>query len=108
MHLAWDQGVAGSNPVFSTSEKNSAVILRFLFIIFNNKKTNLLVSYFLNGDPGGVRTLDPLIKSQMLYRLSYRIMVALGGLEPPKCQSQSLMPYHLATRQFQSGGGSWI
>lgn len=26
----------------------------------------------LNGEPGGTRTRDPLIKSQMLYRLSYR------------------------------------
>jgi hypothetical protein len=25
-----------------------------------------------NGEPGGTRTRDPLIKSQMLYRLSYR------------------------------------
>ena len=72
-----------------------------IHVFLCNKKTNQMVSYFLNGDPGGVRTLDPLIKSQMLYRLSYRIMVALGGLEPPKCQSQSLMPYHLATRQFK-------
>ena len=28
-------------------------------------------------------------------------MAALGGFEPPKCQSQSLMPYHLATRQLK-------
>ena len=28
-------------------------------------------------------------------------MAASGGLEPPECQSQSLMPYHLATRQFK-------
>jgi hypothetical protein len=27
------------------------------------------------GDPGGARTRDPLIKSQMLYRLSYRVSV---------------------------------
>jgi hypothetical protein len=26
----------------------------------------------LNGEPAGARTRDPLIKSQMLYRLSYR------------------------------------
>ena len=26
-------------------------------------------------------------------------MAASGGFEPPECQSQSLMPYHLATRQ---------
>ncbi len=27
-----------------------------------------------NGDRGGIRTRDPLIKSQMLYRLSYAVM----------------------------------
>ena len=27
-------------------------------------------------------------------------MAASGGFEPPECQSQSLMPYHLATRQL--------
>ena len=35
-------------------------------------------------------------------------MAASGGLEPPECQSQSLMPYHLATRQNTSGGETWI
>ena len=28
-------------------------------------------------------------------------MAASGGFEPPECQSQSLMPYHLATRQYK-------
>ena len=27
-------------------------------------------------------------------------MAALDGLEPSECQSQSLVPYHLATRQY--------
>ena len=27
-------------------------------------------------------------------------MAAVAGIEPAKCQSQSLMPYHLATGQF--------
>lgn len=31
------------------------------------------------GDPGGARTRDPLIKSQMLYQLSYRINSRLAG-----------------------------
>ena len=35
-------------------------------------------------------------------------MAASGGFEPPECQSQSLMPYHLATRQIRNGGGTWI
>ena len=26
-------------------------------------------------DPGGARTLDPLIKSQLLYQLSYRVIL---------------------------------
>ncbi len=38
-------------------------------------------------------------------------MAGTGGLEPPECQSQSLVPYHLATSQTFSllkkmvGGG---
>ena len=28
-------------------------------------------------------------------------MVASAGFEPAECKSQSLVPYHLATRQFQ-------
>ena len=28
------------------------------------------------------------------------ILAGVGGLEPPKCQSQSLVPYHLATPQY--------
>ena len=35
-------------------------------------------------------------------------MAASAGFEPAECQSQSLMPYHLATRQSQSGGETWI
>ncbi len=31
------------------------------------------------GDSGGARTRDPLIKSQMLYRLSYRVIVTAMG-----------------------------
>ncbi len=30
------------------------------------------------GDPGGARTHDPLIKSQMLYQLSYRVKFPQG------------------------------
>ena len=29
-------------------------------------------------DPGGARTLDPLIKSQLLYQLSYGVMLPTG------------------------------
>ena len=53
-----------------------------------------------SGDPTENRTRDPLIKSQMLYRLSYRVrMAGVGGFEPPQWQSQSLLPYRLATPQ---------
>ena len=31
----------------------------------------------------------------------------MDGLEPSECQSQSLMPYHLATRQYRNGGRTW-
>ena len=69
------------------------------------KKIRLLVFYIQNGVPRGTRILDPLIKSQMLYRLSYRnMLVASDGFEPSECQSQSLMPYHLATRQYRMVG----
>ena len=27
-------------------------------------------------------------------------VAGLGGFEPPRCQSQSLVPYHLATAQY--------
>ena len=32
------------------------------------------VGYFLNGERAGIRTLGPLIKSQMLYQLSYTLI----------------------------------
>ena len=38
-----------------------------------NKKTTLAGGHFV-GELGGIRTRDPLIKSQMLYRLSYELI----------------------------------
>ena len=38
-----------------------------------NKKASFRKEAF--GDPGGARTLDPLIKSQLLYQLSYGVMM---------------------------------
>ena len=32
------------------------------------------ISLFMRSDLGGARTLDPLIKSQLLYQLSYKVM----------------------------------
>ena len=39
-------------------------------ILHKNKKTHKIMSYFLNGVSYAIRTHDPLIKSQVLYRLS--------------------------------------
>ena len=33
------------------------------------------------------------------FKLAF-LLAGLGGFEPPKCQSQSLVPYHLATAQY--------
>jgi hypothetical protein len=33
---------------------------------------------FANGEPGGTRTRGPLLKRQMLYRLSYRLSSLAG------------------------------
>ena len=65
-----------------------------------------------SGVPERTRTSDPLIKSQLLYHLSYRDMrlflffsllfsklAGAPGIEPGECQSQSLMPYRLAMPQ---------
>ena len=32
-------------------------------------------------------------------------MAGMAGFEPAKCQSQSLVPYHLATSQYPEMGG---
>ena len=49
--------------------------------IFERFPLNLLI---LLGEPGGTRTHDPLIKSQVLYRLSYGLRAACvgAGLRP--------------------------
>ena len=39
---------------------------------FEKKKETNIASFF--GDPGEARTHDPLIKSQLLYQLSYGVM----------------------------------
>ena len=45
---------------------------------FTNKKTTPCGWFFI-GEPGGIRTHDPLIKSQMLYRLSYEPSLLMNG-----------------------------
>ena len=50
---------------------------------------------FLLGEPGGTRTHDPLIKSQVLYRLSYGLRVA--------CVGAGLRPVNSGTGGFPAG-----
>lgn len=38
-------------------------------------KKGFLAKAFFIGELGGIRTRDPLIKSQMLYRLSYELIL---------------------------------
>ena len=46
-------------------------VIPFRFVEYQKQtKTLLLKGFFFNGDSLGIRTLDPLIKSQMLYQLS--------------------------------------
>ncbi len=40
----------------------------------NKDLSNTLKSLFFFGELAGIRTRDPLIKSQMLYRLSYELL----------------------------------
>ena len=48
----------------------------------SNKKTEILLKHFgLLCDPGGARTLDPLIKSQLLYQLSYGVAFPLFAVQ---------------------------
>ncbi len=61
---------------FSPSEVNTLLLGRFL----------------LCRDPAGARTQDPLIKSQMLYQLSYGILLLF------KKASANLRPYFLKAR----------
>jgi hypothetical protein len=37
-----------------------------------------LKAFYFSSDPGEIRTLDPLIKSQLLYQLSYGVRLILG------------------------------
>ena len=59
------------NPFFITDRKNRPFGLGEG--VGGNKKSLLWKEAF--GDPGGARTLDPLIKSQLLYQLSYGVMM---------------------------------
>ena len=47
--------------------------------IRNNKAFQITLKGFLLCDLGEDRTLDPLIKSQLLYRLSYQVIIFYRG-----------------------------
>ena len=42
---------------------------------YRNKKTTYFRKWLIFGDLGGTRTHDPLIKSQLLYQLSYEVVL---------------------------------
>ena len=42
---------------------------------YRNKKTTYFRKWLIFGDLGGTRTHDPLIKSQLLYQLSYEVFL---------------------------------
>ncbi len=43
------------------------------------KKTTYFRKWLIFCDLGGARTLDPLIKSQLLYQLSYEVFLVASG-----------------------------
>ena len=61
-------------------------------------ETNGAINKIL-GEPAGTRTRDPLIKSQMLYRLSYRPLRVHRNTEPSLAQMN--LPFSVvAARRF--------
>ena len=89
------------------SEKNEKNTVKSM----KNKKNprNAQVTGILNiGDPAGVRTPDPLLKRQMLCRLSYRIICFSGWDDRTRtcnirvkvwCVAITLHPYIMALTQ---------
>ncbi len=58
--------------------------MRIELMYFDETANAEIYTHTLHGAlPIWIRTLDPLIKSQVLYQLSYRVMVPTRGLEPP-------------------------
>ena len=57
-------------------------------------------SAFLNTERAGIRTPDNLIKSQVLYHLSYTPIINWASwIRTNECRSQSPVPYRLAIAQ---------
>ena len=57
-----------------------AVIKMTVYIICNFVKIMIHISSFIFCDPGGTRTLDPSIKSAVLYLLSYEVILSKNYL----------------------------
>src|SRR5436190_1084600 len=74
-----------SNNVTSSSQKKSCRIFNLPQVIENN------------GEPSRARTCDPLIKSQLLYQLSYRPTTEVE-LYVPVLRSQPQTLHHAASR----------
>ena len=68
--------------------------------------------YFTTYETGGTRTLDNLIKSQVLYRLSYnpkpKNVNRASWIRTSECRSQSPVPYRLAIAQNFALAKGWI
>ena len=56
-------------------------------------------------EASGIRTPDNLIKSQVLYHLSYTPIINWASwIRTNECRSQSPVPYRLAIAQWAKGG----
>ena len=73
---------------------NLQILMQFLGNLLQLKSTNKITANYCN--------------SSKIHKNSYLeintqnslVLAGLGGFEPPKCQSQSLVPYRLATAQY--------
>ena len=65
----WTLCVMSTNYVLSHQRKCNGQ-LRWLLVLSRSERVMVIASQWLYGAPSGIRTLDPLIKSQLLYQLS--------------------------------------
>ncbi len=64
-----------------------------------------MISSSIAGDPAGTRTPDLRLKRALLYQLSYWVIYGWDGwTRTSECGSQSPVPYHLATPQYERCG----
>ena len=66
------------------------IVERVLFLLRGINKNDHGCGLFISGGRAGIRTLDPLIKSQLLYQLSYASSAANYTLFFNKCKFLSL------------------